>query len=101
MFDCERIGGCGLALLTAVQVLVPGLTCEAALRLEVQVDAMTELAVITTLATGFKLLWDSRVTNKRLYLYMLRSQLESQIITLRKSKYWRISDMTDLMVNSI
>ena len=88
-FQCQHSMLAGLALLGYIQVLVPDLSPEAALRLELgmQLTESEELATICMMATGLKYIWEARVEKKQVRTYKLRSELEARISILRKTRH--------------
>lgn len=88
-FQCQQSMLAGLALLGYVQVLVPGLSPEAALRLELgrQLTEKEELATICLLATGLKYIWEARVEKKQVRTFKMRSEVEARVSILRRTRH--------------
>ena len=80
----------GLTLVGWAQQFLPDLTPESILNLDIPPMASQdeELAVICTLATGFKYIWETRAAKKTIETYKMRAEVEAKIIILRKSRYW-------------
>ena len=90
----------GMALLGYVQSVVPNISAEAALRLELGQD-MTEgeqLATVCLLATGLKFIWSTRTEKKSVILFKMRAEIETQISILRRTRH---SSAGDLMLEMI
>ena len=88
-FDCTKNMQVGLALLGCVQQLVPGLSPEAAVRLEFGLSLSEEetLAALYTLTTGLKYIWEARLAKKVVTKYKMRTEIEARVTLLRKSRY--------------
>ena len=88
-FECQHSMLSGLALLGYVQVLVPDLSPEAALRLElgIQLEEKEELAIMCMLASGMKYIWETRVEKKQVQTYKMRSEVEARVSILRKTRH--------------
>ena len=63
----------------------PGLTPEAALRLEldIELEEKEELTIITMLACGLKYIWEARLEKKTVYLFKMRAEVEARVSVLR------------------
>ena len=79
----------GLALLGYAQALVPDLSPETALRLELgrQLTEEQELATVCMLACGLKYIWDARVEKKQVRTFKMRAEIEARISILRRTRY--------------
>ena len=88
-FSCPNKNIAGLALLGLLQGVLPDLSPERAVQLQLGDDLPQdeELAVMYLLATSLKFIWDTRVSKKQVVLHQMRSELEARITILRKSKY--------------
>ena len=88
-FECQHSMLSGLALLGHVQVLLPDLSPEVALRLEPgrQLDEKEELAIMCMLATGMKYIWETRVEKKQVQTFKMRSEVEARVYILRKTRH--------------
>ena len=84
-FYCNHSRVTGLGLLGYVQAIVPGLTPEAALRLEldIELEEKEELTIITMLACGLKYIWEARLEKKTVYLFKMRAEVEARVSVLR------------------
>ena len=93
-FLCNENNGVGFALLRYVQQVVPSLTPEGGLRLELEEDLGEEdqLAVACLLATGLKYIWETRAEKKTIILYKMKAQIEARISLLRRTRYWKSGD---------
>ena len=93
-FLCNKNNGVGFALLRYVQHVVPSLTPEGGLRLELDddLDEDDQLAVVCLLATGMKYIWETRAEKKTLVLYKMKAELEARISLLRRTRYWKSGD---------
>ena len=91
---------CGLALLGQVQQLVPALTPEAALRLELgpDLDEDQELALVTLLACGLKYIWETRLERKQVQVFKMRAEAEARVSILRKTRYSASGDIMNDMI---
>ena len=86
--------GVGFALIRYVQKVVPSLTPEGGLRLELDEDLGEEdqLAVACLLATGLKYIWETRAEKKTIILYKMKAEIEARISLLRRTRYWKSGD---------
>ena len=84
---CQANDGVGLRLLDCIRGVQPDLGAEAALRLELQVDAEHELPVVWVIATIFRSLWNLRQSSTKVKQYLIRSQLEAEINLLRETRH--------------
>ena len=80
-FGCTKSMVTSLSLLGWIQHLVPHLSPEAALCLELrqELSEMEELAVVCTLATGLKYIWEVRLAKKAVVTYKMRAEIEAKI----------------------
>ena len=101
-FSCPHSNVAGLALLGWVQGLVPDLSPEDALHLQLGGDMAheEELAAVYMLATGWKFIWEARVSKKQIVLHQMRSELEANIAILRKSKFREAAMMMQGLLNN-
>ena len=99
-FSCPYSCTAGLALLGYVQLIVPNLSAEAALRLELGQDMTEEeqLATVCLLATGLKYIWTTRTEKKCVILFKMRAEIETQISIIRRTRH---SAAGDLMLEMI
>ena len=93
-FFCNQNNGVGFALLSYVQQVVPTMSPEGGLRLELDGDLGEEdqLAVTCLLATGMKYIWETRAEKKTLVLYKMKAEIEARISILRRTRYWKSGD---------
>ena len=79
----------GLTLIGWVQHLVPDLTPESAITLNLQqhLSEHEELAVVCTLAAGLKYIWEARVAKKLVETHKMRAEVEASISILRRSRF--------------
>ena len=91
----------GLALLGYIQAVVPDLSTEAALRLELgnQLTEIEELATMYVLAIGLKYIWEARVERKQVILYKMRSEVEARVTILRQTRHTRAANLMLEMMN--
>ena len=104
LFSCHHSRVAGLALLGFLQTIVPSLSPEAALRLEVDTNTNDEenLAVVYMLATGLKYIWETRVSKKQVSMFRMRSEIEAQISLLRKTRHRNAAEiMLGMMQSSV
>ena len=92
----------GLALLGYLQVLVPDLSPEAALRLELgmQLSDREVLATMYLLSVGLKYIWEARVERKQVRIYKMRSEVEARVSILRKTRHTEAGNLMLEMMNS-
>ena len=100
-FQCRSSMLTGLSLLGYVQSLVPDLSPEAALRLELGtvLTEEQELATVTLLACGLKYIWDARVEKKQVQTFKMRAEAEARVTILRKTRYHESGNMIMGMLN--
>ena len=100
-FECPHSMLAGLALLGYVQVQVPGLSPEAALRLELgrQMEEDKELATICMLGSGLKYIWETRIERKQVRTFKMRSEIEATISILRSTRFRKSGDTMWEMTN--
>ena len=93
-FFCNEDNGVGLALLGYAQLLIPTITPEMCLRLEVGDDLGDEdqLAVVSLLACGLKYIWETRSEKKTVSLHKMRAEIEAKVSILRKTRYYLSGD---------
>ena len=94
-FLCTGSLTCGRDLVGYVQHIVPELTPEKALRLELGSEKSDhqELAVVSLLACGFKYIWETRLEKKRPQTYRMRAEAEARVSILRKTRYAESGNM--------
>ena len=104
-FDCPQNMVVGLALLGCVQQLCPGLSADAAVRLELGVRLSDEenLAALCILTTGLKYIWEARTrTEKKLvHKYNMRAEIEARISILRKTRHEASAMLVDELVEML
>jgi hypothetical protein len=100
-FQCQHNMLSGLALLGYLQVLVPDLSPEAALRLELgrQLSDREELATMYMLSIGLKYIWEARVERKQVRVYKMRSEVEARVSILRKTRHTEAGNLMLEMIN--
>ena len=88
-FDCPRNMMVGLALLGCVQQLIPGLSAEAAVRLDfgLVLPEDDNLAALCILSTGLKYIWEARLAKKVVMKHKMRAEIEAKVAILRKSRH--------------
>ena len=91
----------GHALLGYVQKMVPNITPEDTLKLNIGagLQAEEELATVCMLATGWMYIWEARVDKKQVTLFKMRAELEAIITILRKSRHRLSGDIMLGMMN--
>jgi hypothetical protein len=79
IFDCPRNMLVGLALLGCVQHLIPGLSAEAAVRLDygLVLTYVDILAALCILSTGLKYIWEARFAKKVVMKYNMMAILRT------------------------
>ena len=50
-------------------------------------DEVDQLAVVCLLSTGLKFIWETRVEKKNVTLFKMRTEIETKITILRKSRH--------------
>ena len=88
-FSCPSSAVSGLALIGYAQRIVSDLSPEKALRLELGggLDEVDQLAVVCLLSTGLKFIWETRAEKKNVTLFKMRTEIETKITILRKSRH--------------
>ena len=86
---CRGNSGVGLKIVETAQALVPGVTAEQLLRLEVKIEVDDELALVWWVAAGWLAIWELRSAGKRVELYLVRAQLEAKVNLLRTTRFAR------------
>ena len=88
-FDCPRNKGVGLRLLGCIQQVIPGLSSDAALRLDFVLNLADEeqLAVQGILINGLKYIWEAKLSKKTLTMYRMRAEIEAYISLLRRTRF--------------
>ena len=101
-FGCTKSMVTSLSLLGWIQHLVPHLSPEAALCLELrqELSEMEELAVVCTLATGLKYIWEVRLAKKAVVTYKMRAEIEAKISILRRSRYVMAGEIMETMLDN-
>ena len=84
-FGCTKSLVSGLTLLGWVQNLVPDLSPESAITLDLQQELSEheELATVCTLAVGLKYIWEARVGKKLVATFEMRAKVEATISILQ------------------
>ena len=82
LIQCEANAWVGTQLLDCLDTIVPALSAEALLRLE--------LPVVWLLATVLHTNWNLRQSSTRIRQHLVRSQLEAEINLLRETRYQKI-----------
>ena len=101
-FNCEQSRIAGHALLGHVQLLVPGLSPDDALRLELGADLSDEEELATTclLATGLKYIWEARASKKQVTTFRMRAEVEARISILRRTRHKNAGELMGVMLSS-
>ena len=88
-FDCTKNIQVGLALLGCVQQVVPGLSAEAAVLLDLgsALPQDENLAILCILTTGLKYIWETRLAKKVVSTFRMRAEIEAKVAILRKSRH--------------
>ena len=91
----------GLSLLGCVQQVVPGLSPEAAVRLDFGISLPEEenFTALLILSTGLKYIWETRAAKKVVVKYKMRAEIEAKVTLLRKTKYKRVADRSEILLN--
>ena len=102
-FDCTKNMLVGLALLGCVQQLIPGLSAEAAVRLDWGLVLPDEenLAALCTLTTGLKYIWEARLAKKVVMKYKMRAEIEAKVTILRKTRFLSAALKIDEMIQML
>ena len=92
-FDCPNNLAAGL-LLGCVQQVCPGLSPDAAVRLElgVDVDDDTGLVALCILSTGLKFIWETRLEKKVVVTHRMRAEVEAKVSILWRTRFRRSAD---------
>ena len=79
----------GLALLGCVQQILPDLSAEAAVLLDLGCVLPEEenLAVLCILSTGLRYIWEARVARKLVTMFRMRAEIEARVSILRKTRF--------------
>ena len=101
LYLCPHSMVAGHALLGYVQKMVPNITPEDTLKLNIGagLQAEEELATVCMLATGWMYIWEARVDKKQVTLFKMRAELEAIITILRKSRHRLSGDIMLGMMN--
>ena len=88
-FDCTKNMQVGLALLGCVQQILPDLSAEAAVLLDLGCVLPEEenLAALYILTTGLKYIWEARVARKLVTRFRMRAEIEARVSILRKTRF--------------
>ena len=88
-FDCTKNMQVGLALLGCVQQILPDLSAEAAVLLDLGCVLPEEenLAALCILTTGLKYIWEARVARKLVTRFRMRAEIEARVSILRKTRF--------------
>ena len=100
LISCPTYNSCGIALLEYARKILPNLTAESALAMNLgqNLSENEEGAITTLLATGWRYIWRERMNKKHTALYKMRAELEMEIFILRKGRYADIgSKMMDVI----
>ena len=84
-FSCSKTSEAGLAALGWARAVVPELTQEQAVRLDVGVTVLgreEELVLTTILGISLQFIWEARIKKKRVETYEVRSELEAAVSLL-------------------
>ena len=100
-FFCQESLVVGHALLGYVQHIIPTITPDECLRLELGDDLGEEdqLAVVCLLATALKYIWETRAEKKVVSLYKMRAEVEARVFILRKTRYYMSGDKIHEMIS--
>ena len=101
LVNCEGNNGAGNAVMDCLRRLVPDLSAEAALRLDVQLDEGVELPFVWFSAAAFQAIWELRSAGKKVELYKIRSEIETKISLLRETRFNNAITMLDILVNEL
>ena len=103
VFGCRKNLLVGLALLGCVQQLLPDLTPEAAVLLDlgITLHGETLLAALVILTTGLKYIWEARVAKKTVVTHQMRAEMEAKVTIMRKSRHKTAADMMGNLIQII
>ena len=101
-FLCHHSRLAGHMLLGYVQKMVPDLSPEAALRLELGEDLSNdeELATTCIIAAGLKYIWEARVEKKPVTIFKMRAEVEARISILRRTRHRGAGELMGDMLSS-
>ena len=86
--QCVSNDGVGTALLELIKQIIPNISAETLLRLEIEVEPTLELPVVWMVATVLQSLWDYKQSGTRICRYRIRADLEAKVSLLRKTRHW-------------
>ena len=85
--SCSGNKGVGKALLETMKSIMPSVSMEQMVRLEVTTDSMSEFPVIWMIVSTMKEIWTQRRKSGTIRPLLIRAQLESEVNLLRSSKF--------------
>ena len=93
-FSCPSSKAVGDLLLSFVRIVVPGLSPQQLLRLDLGpgLAEADQLATICVISTGLNYIWQARVDKKVVTQYKMRAEIEAMITILRKTRYYASAD---------
>ena len=94
-FTCPSSLEAGLATLGWAQQVVPNITGDMALRLELSgdTDDNQRLAATTIIAVGLSFIWEARVNKKKVERYEVRAELEAVVSLMRRTRKKEAGDL--------
>ena len=99
LLTCSYNNGVGQTLLTATQNLIPDVSPEHLLRLELtNLPEEQEISVMIFISTFLMEIWNKRFKKARITLYDIRATLEARCLLLRETRYsHQISTLSDML----
>ena len=97
---CLGNTGVGQRVVRCLQSYNPNIDVKAVIRLEIDVDEGLELPLVWLVAASFSALWKLRMEKTKATLFEIRSQLETKINLLRKTRYSNTASILDELVTN-
>ena len=87
LIHCQANDQLGMRLLDCLREFQPGLSAEALLRLDFQVEEDLELPAVWLIGSVLNTIWNLRQSSTKVRQYLVRSQLEAEINLLRETRF--------------
>ena len=87
LIHCQANDQLGTKLLESMREIQPGLSAEALLRLDFQVEEDLELPAVWLIGSVLSTIWNLRQSSTKVRQYLIRSQLEAEINLLRETRF--------------
>ena len=100
LFTCSYNAEVGIWLIRALSRVIPGVTAQQVILLDLNTDSKLHLPVVWTISQTLNLVWNCRIEKKSPSLFRTRASLEANIMLLRKTRFSRAAETIQEIISS-